>query len=408
MFIFKSSYFRYEGKFYDQLEGTGMGLCPSPNFADLVMTCLLNKISEDLEFEVLFIKKYVDDLVLSIPEDKIETLLSKFNNYNQFLQFTVEVEKDRRLPFLDMEILIGENGNITTKWFRKSISSGRILSFLSSHPRSQIANTAEGFIRRVLSLTSVEHIEEMKKLVWTLLKKNNYPTRVINILLCRVSQRMQNSARNGITTSNPTPLRFFSIHYVPGLSERIARNIQNELKDIRIAFRAPRTMDEIYTKNKDKICKWDISNVIYSIACKICPPKREYIGKTEQKLGSRKQQHSNIASKIMALKEQERNLNQNSDSSLIIIDDLLEEEKVKNQIQELCNMSAIAQHIYEFNHEFDFENTRILNLERNSRKLSTLEMLYINQRPNVNKILDLDYLSTAYKGILKTIKDKKL
>ncbi len=87
---------------------------------------------------------------------------------------------------------------------------------------------------------------------------------------------------------------------------------------------------------------------------------------------------------------------------------LLEEEKVKNQIQELCNMSAIAQHIYEFNHEFDFENTRILNLERNSRKLSTLEMLYINQRPNVNKILDLDYLSTAYKGILKTIKDKKL
>jgi hypothetical protein len=99
IFIFKSSFFRYDGKFYEQCEGTGMGLCPSPNFADLVMTCLLNTVSEDLDFHVLFIKKYVDDLVLALPEDRIELLLSKFNGYNQFLQFTVEVEKERKLPF---------------------------------------------------------------------------------------------------------------------------------------------------------------------------------------------------------------------------------------------------------------------------------------------------------------------
>jgi hypothetical protein len=175
MFIFRSSYFRYDGKFYDQCEGTGMGLCPSPNFADLVMTCLLNKVSEDLEFKILFIKKYVDDLILAIPEDKISVTLAKFNSFNQFLQFTVESEENRCLPFLDMEIFVREMGNITTKWYKKSISSGRILSFLSSHPRSQLVNTAEGFIQRALSLTSQEHREEMKNVIWMLLKKNNYP-----------------------------------------------------------------------------------------------------------------------------------------------------------------------------------------------------------------------------------------
>ncbi len=105
--------------------------------------------------------------------------------------------------------------------------------------------------------------------------------------------------------------------------------------------------------------------------------------------------------------QQENDLNQDSDASLIIVDDLVDENLIKNQILELCNTSAIAQHMYEFGHSFDFENTRILNQERNSRKLSILEMLYINQMPNVNKILDLDKLSIAYKGILKTLNDKK-
>jgi hypothetical protein len=123
-----------------------------------------------------------------------------------------------------------------------------------------------------------------------------------------------------------------------------------EIKDIRIAFRAPRTMDSIYSKNKDKTDKWDISDVIYAIKCIICPKKREYIGKTEQKLGSRKQQHLNIATKIKSLVQQERDLDQRSDDSLIDIDDLVEQEKLKDQIQELCNKSAIAQ--FEFSLEF--------------------------------------------------------
>ncbi len=82
--------------------------------------------------------------------------------------------------------------------------------------------------------------------------------------------------------------------------------------------RATRTMDCIYSKMKDKLCKWDLAYVIYAIKCITCPKKREYIGKTQQCLGSKKKQHLSIATKMKKLMEQESNLKQESDASLII------------------------------------------------------------------------------------------
>jgi hypothetical protein len=251
-------------------------------------------------------------------------------------------------------------------------------------------------------------MDEIKEIMWRLLRKNNYPTRLINVLMCRINQKLHNLGNNIVVmTCDPQPKRFYSIHYVAGLSERIARNLEKEMNDIKIAFRAPRSLDIVYNRMKDIICKWDRCNVIYAIKCLICP-KRFYVGKTEQRLGSRKKQHLYIASKMSVLQQQENDLNRDMNASVIIIDDLIDENVIKDKIMELCNASAIAQHMYECNHTFDFENTIILNQENNSRKLSTLEMLYINKLPNVNKVLDLDKLSTSYKGILKLLQDKKL
>jgi hypothetical protein len=77
----------------------------------------------------------------------------------------------------------------------------------------------------------------------------------------------------------------------------------------------------------------------------MCPKKRDYIGKTEQRLGSRKKQHLNIATKMAKLIQQEKDLNQDSDASLIFINDSLDENLIQSQILELCNISAIAQHM---------------------------------------------------------------
>jgi hypothetical protein len=231
-FIFRSSYFMFNGKFHGQWEGSGMGLPPSPNFADLVMTCLLNRVKRDLNFDMLFLKKYVDDLVLSIPEDKVSELLEKFNSYNQNIKFTIELEKDRKLPFLDLMLSIGHDGKITTSWYMKPIASGRCLNFLSCHPRSQKINTAEGVIFRILSLSTNLESPEVKNQIRTVLRNNNYPTKLINILYNRVILKIKKS-NSSDTSINPSKdsennKKHMSIHYVPGLSEKLARNLESD------------------------------------------------------------------------------------------------------------------------------------------------------------------------------------
>ncbi len=88
--------------------------------------------------------------------------------------------------------------------------------------------------------------------------------------------------------------------------------------------------------------------------------------------------------------------NKNNDSNIVWINDSeSEEEDIEYLMNDICRTSAIAQHMREFQHSFDFENTIILDMESNSHKLSFMELLYINKMSNVNKIQDLDKLSSS-------------
>ncbi len=80
---------------------------------------------------------------------------------------------------------------------------------MSAHLRSQLINTAEGFIFQVLSLTSMEHMDEIKEIMWRL-------------SLCKMNQKLHNLGNNIVVlTCDPQTKRFYSIHYVAGLSERM-------------------------------------------------------------------------------------------------------------------------------------------------------------------------------------------
>lgn len=150
-----NTFFVWNGKFYLQQEGTSMGSCLSPAIADLVMDVLLDEVTSRLSFPLPFIKKYVDDLVTAVPYNKIEETLTIFNSYCDKLQFTIEEERDGRLPFLDMTLCRNtSDGSISTVWYRKPTSSGKMLNFLSAHNINQKISTATGFIHRVISLTS--------------------------------------------------------------------------------------------------------------------------------------------------------------------------------------------------------------------------------------------------------------
>ena len=47
-------------------------------------------------------KRYVDDTITFVKTDEIKNVLSSFNSYYSNIQFTMEIEQNSQIPFLDV------------------------------------------------------------------------------------------------------------------------------------------------------------------------------------------------------------------------------------------------------------------------------------------------------------------
>ena len=68
------------------------------------------------------------------------------------LKFTHEIENDKKISFLDV-MVINDNNKIITDWYQKSVYSGRIIHFLSSHPTYQNKNIIYNLVDRAFLLS---------------------------------------------------------------------------------------------------------------------------------------------------------------------------------------------------------------------------------------------------------------
>ena len=87
-FIMNSIKFKFNGKFYKQKFGTPIHSLISPMLAEIVMEDLEKSVFEWLEFAVPFYFRYVDDTLLCVPLDKLQTIIDTFNDYRLIIQFT--------------------------------------------------------------------------------------------------------------------------------------------------------------------------------------------------------------------------------------------------------------------------------------------------------------------------------
>ena len=91
----------------------------------------------------------------------------------------MEEERGGRIPYLDMEIMRTNNGNIAIKWYKKPTTSGRILNYKSNHPMKQKMATAMRVMTRANMLTDMEYRNETERVIDEILTKNQYPTDLI-------------------------------------------------------------------------------------------------------------------------------------------------------------------------------------------------------------------------------------
>lgn len=418
-FCITSSYFRFRDKYFRQVFGSAMGSPLSPILAELVLENLVNTVTRNLAFEIPVLRKFVDDFILALPEKQIAQTLDAFNNYNEHLQFTMESETENKLPFLDTLVIRNEDQSISTEWYTKQISSGRLLNYFSFHPISMKLNVASNFIKRVTQITTNKALNLQKHTIRQHLRQNNYPTGLINRLLNNIrkittppasphtppSSTAQNipeseDDHNPAQTSNQQIVNancsqpqqqhskiYRSIPCIPQLSSAITRTIAPDYPQIQLTHRPIVTTQSMLRPVKDPVPPSQKSCVIYSIPCSEC--QQVYVGMTRNQLKTRLSGHRSNLKKYASLLET-RPTNPHADY----------------EISHLMDKTALIEHAIQQKHSFDLTTTKILDHTYRASALPILEMCHITNTPHtVNRRTDVDGLSTTYAGLLHTIKN---
>ena len=100
---------------------------------------------------------------------------SHLNSVEPSIQFTLEREKDRHLPFLDLNVSRGVQGNLETSVYRKPTHTDKYLAFDSHHPICHKKSVAKTLFRRADCLpSSLDSKAEERKYVSNVLKANGY------------------------------------------------------------------------------------------------------------------------------------------------------------------------------------------------------------------------------------------
>lgn len=372
--ISENNIFMYEDTFYKQKHGLAMGCSLSGILAEFVLDDLLDTIIPTLPTRPTFLKKYVDDIIAAIPPEKIETTLEILNQNKQKIQFTVEKEENNKINFLDMT-LIRKEINLEINWYSKDLASGRLLNYFSAHPGKMIYNTAVAFAHRVIKLSNTNfHKQNYAKIKETLLK-NNFPIETITKIINKVRyhQPQLPSTKNADTFYRKIP-------YIPNLSERIAKTLHDTNSNLKIAYKPVQKLASFFSKMKTKIKNAPHTGVIYKLDCQNTNCDKTYIGETGRDVKTRIKEHQYDYKN--ALKNNETNFFK----------------------------TACLKHAIEENHNFDFENYKIVDKENHWRKRKNIEALHIhlNQPQATNFKTDTQFINTQYKHIIDTYKKIKL
>ena len=98
-------------------------------------------------------KRYVDDTCCIVQRDAMEPLLHHLNDVCPTIKFTMELEKDGSLPFLDTKLTRREDGTLNVTVFRKQTHTDRYLHFNSHHPLSAKRAAVRSLFDRARNIT---------------------------------------------------------------------------------------------------------------------------------------------------------------------------------------------------------------------------------------------------------------
>ena len=115
-------------------EGEAMGSPVSVVVADLYMEFFEGLALNTAPARPRIWKRYVDDTFSVMKKGDVDGLLNHLNSTRPSIKFTMEVEEDGSIPFLDTRVTRKVEGKLDITVYRKPTHTDRYLHFSSHHP----------------------------------------------------------------------------------------------------------------------------------------------------------------------------------------------------------------------------------------------------------------------------------
>ena len=131
----KNAHFTFNNKTYFQVDAVAMGSPLGPVLPNIFMVELERNIIPTLSNDILLWKRYVDDIICFIKLTSINKVLQTLNSYHTNIKFTIEIESENKISFLDV-LLICSNSLISTKVYHKYTNMDIYINWKSFAPNN--------------------------------------------------------------------------------------------------------------------------------------------------------------------------------------------------------------------------------------------------------------------------------
>ena len=295
----KHCFFMFDGKFYRQLDGLGMGLPLGPTFANIFLcfheSLWLSNCPD--QFKPVFYKRYIDDTFLLFRHSShIQLFLDYLNSQHPNIKFTCEIENNRTLSFLDCNIHRKQN-SFDISVFRKSTFTGLGMSFFSFCTSRFKINCIKTLLSRAYSICSsfslLHHeIDFLRKYF----NENGFPS---CLFFTHVRRFLDSKYKiNPDTPVEKSPTLYCSMPFFGYPSEKMSRDLSNLCSkyfpnlSVKIILTNSFRISSLF-RFKDSLPIALRSSLVYKYCCPRCGSA--YIGLTSRNFYMRTAEHRGVS-----------------------------------------------------------------------------------------------------------------